>query len=169
MIGITVGVFFTGIAIGCAIWANIYGPGIMFRENQQMSSLMMQSPELRQQMMNSFMKNPQLLREMFSDPQFMQEMMKDQQFNQMMMSYMMQNPAQVDMWMTQNLQHIPQITKTMKENHAFMQEMMIAIINDPDLRLQMLGHMSENQEAMQQMRQMIQVNMTGSGMMMGGK
>jgi hypothetical protein len=45
--------------------------------------------------------------------------------------------------------------------------MMQVIINDPTLRTQMLGHMSENQETMQQMRQMIQGNMTG--MMMGGK
>ena len=96
LVGIVIGVFFVGIAIGYAIWANIYGPGIMLKENQQMSSFMMQDPELRQKMMNSFMKNPQLLREMFSDPQFMQEMMKDQQFNQMMMSYMMQDPSQVD-------------------------------------------------------------------------
>ena len=71
--------------------------------------------------------------------------------------------------MTQNPQHVQQMTKTMKENHEFMQEMMSAIINDPNLRLQMLGHMSENQEAMQQMMQMTQGNMTGQGMMMGGK
>lgn len=51
LVGIVIGVFFVGIAIGYAIWANIYGPGIMLKENQQMSSLMMQSSELRQQMM----------------------------------------------------------------------------------------------------------------------
>ncbi len=47
------------------------------------------------------------------------------------------------------------------------------MLDDPQLRLQMLGHMSENQEAMKQMQQMIQENMTAKNMdpdmMMGGK
>jgi hypothetical protein len=35
------------------------------------------------------------------------------------------------------------------------------MINDPNIRLQMLGHMTENPEMMQQMREMITGNMTG--------
>ncbi|HWP78410.1 MAG TPA: fibronectin type III domain-containing protein [Candidatus Nitrosotenuis sp.] len=148
VIGIAVGVFFAGLGIGYAVF-----------QSTQISPMMNQ-----QQMMNQFRGNPQLMRDMFSDPQFMQEMMRDQQFNQMMMSYMMQNPEQVDMWMIQNPQHVQQMSKAMKENHEFMQEMMFEIINDPDLRLQMLGHMTENQETMQQMQQMMQGNMAGKGM-----
>ena len=44
-----------------------------------------------------------------------------------------------------------------------MQEMMIQMINDPDIRLQIIGHMSENQEAM---NQMMGANMTQNGIMM---
>lgn len=65
LVGVIVGVFVTGIAVGYSIWANTYGPGIMKGEVQKISSVMMQDPESRQQMMNGFMKNPELLREMF--------------------------------------------------------------------------------------------------------
>lgn len=68
---------------------------------------------------------------------------------------MMQNP----LFAQQTLEH-------MKQNHQFTQDMMAGVVNDPDLRLQMLGHMSENQEAMKIMQQMMQGNMTGPGMMM---
>jgi len=53
----------------------------------------------------------------------------------------------------------------MSENHGFMMEMMMVMIKDPNLRLQMIGHMTENQEAMQQMMQMMG-NMSG---MMGSE
>jgi hypothetical protein len=49
-----------------------------------------------------------------------------------------------------------------------MTKMMSSIINDPDLRLQMFGHMTENQEVIQQMRELMQAgNMTMMGPMMG--
>jgi len=52
----------------------------------------------------------------------------------------------------------------MKENHDFMMEMMSVMMNDPALRLQMLGHMTENPESMEQMKKMM-----GSGGMMGSE
>jgi len=44
---------------------------------------------------------------------------------------------------------------------------MSVMINDPALRLQMLGHMTENPEAMEQMKKMMGQSMMGSEMMMG--
>jgi len=154
MIGIAIGVFFAGLGIGYAI----------FQPNQSNFTMMD-----HRQMTGQFMNNPQLMRDMFSDPQFMQEMMKDQQFNQMMMGYMMQNPDQVNSWMMQNPQHIQQMTTAMNANHDFMQAMLKQMIDDPAIRMQMLGHMTENQEAMQQMRMIvngtIQMSHMGTDMM----
>jgi hypothetical protein len=67
-------------------------------------------------------------------------------------------------WM-QDPQHVTQMTELMRNNHDFMQEMMKQMINDPDLRLQMIGHMSENQEVMNQMLMMFNgTNSTGKQM-----
>jgi len=49
----------------------------------------------------------------------------------------------------------------MKEDHMFMSKMMSSMMNDPDLRLQMMGHMSENPEAFKEMMSMMGSNMTG--------
>jgi len=54
----------------------------------------------------------------------------------------------------------------MKENHDFMMEMMSVMMNDPALRLQMLGHMTENPESMEVMKKMMN-NTMSSGMMSG--
>ena len=45
----------------------------------------------------------------------------------------------------------------------------MAMLNDPDLRLQMIGHMTENQEAMQQMQMMLNDTGSMSGNMMGNQ
>jgi len=55
----------------------------------------------------------------------------------------------------------------MRENHDFMMAMMSVMMNDPALRLQMLGHMTENQESMDMMKKMMN-NTMGSGMMSEG-
>lgn len=72
---------------------------------------------------------------------------------------MTQNTSQMNSWMP-NTQHVQEMATTMKENHDFMQQMIMEMINDPDMRLQMIGHMTENQDAMQQMKMML--NDTGS-------
>ncbi|MEK6865954.1 MAG: hypothetical protein AABX46_00765, partial [Thermoproteota archaeon] len=63
-------------------------------------------------------------------------------------------------WMN-NPQHVEHMTEMMNQNHDFMQQMMSEMINDPNTRLQMLGHMTENPEIIQQMREMVNSNMTG--------
>lgn len=85
--------------------------------------------------------------------------------NQQQMQYMMNDPEAMEQWM-ESPQHIGQMTDLMKNNHDFMQEMMMEMINDPNLKLQMLGHMSENHEAMEQMREMVSGNMLGNMTMM---
>jgi hypothetical protein len=61
----------------------------------------------------------------------------------------------------------------MRDNHDFSMQMMYTMIEDPALRLQMIGHMTENPEAMQQMMSLMGTDMmmnnmtrsmTGSGM-----
>jgi len=70
---------------------------------------------------------------------------------------MMMNNQQT--WM-QDTQHIEQMSNLMKENHDFAMGMMITMIEDPALRLQMIRHMTDNPESMQQI-----MNMKGSNMM----
>jgi len=59
------------------------------------------------------------------------------------------NPEAMKQWMD-SPQHVKQMTE---------------MIDDPNIRLHMLGHMSENHEVMEQMREMMGGNMMGSQMM----
>lgn len=53
----------------------------------------------------------------------------------------------------------PQFVKTMiaymKKDHSFTQDIITAMLKDPMLRLQLIGHMTENKDAMKQMTEMI--------------
>jgi len=48
----------------------------------------------------------------------------------------------------------------MKQNHDFMMGMAMPMIQDPGLRLQLMGHMTESPEAMAQMQQMMEHSMS---------
>ena len=67
---------------------------------------------------------------------------------------MMQDPSTMRLWM-ENSQHVEEMATIMKGNHDFTMEMMFTMIEDPALRLQMIGHLAENPEAMQQMMKMM--------------
>jgi len=97
-----------------------------------------------------------------------QTMMNEPQFNQQMMESLIQDPEAMRIWM-QNSQHAEDMGIMMRENHDFAMQMMNTIIEDPAIRLQMLGHMTENQEAMNQMMGMMDSDMMNnmSGGMMG--
>jgi len=97
-----------------------------------------------------------------------QTMMNEPQFNQQMMESLIQDPEAMRIWM-QNSQHAEDMGIMMRENHDFAMQMMNIIIEDPAIRLQMLGHMTENQEAMNQMMGMMDSDMMNnmSGGMMG--
>jgi len=119
-IGIAIGVFFVGIGVSYAVFANTYDPNTMKFANQEL-------------------------------------------FDQMMS----QNPKMMANWMIHDPKHAEEMSTAMRENHDFMMEMMSVMVNDPALRLQMLGHMTENPESMEQMKKMMGQSMMGSEMMSG--
>jgi len=126
-IGITIGVFFVGLGIGFIVFSN---------SNQTMNAFHNRS--MFNQMMGG---NPQAMSWMMDDPQ-----LKEQMFQQLE-----QDPVQLMQWMANDPKHIEKMAQIMKEDHMFMSRMMSTMMNDPDLRFQMIGHMSENPEALQQM------------------
>lgn len=147
-IGIAVGVFFAGLGIGYVAFLNTSQPGMMMTQTQFLQQMTMQSPQHRQQMLDEMMENQDI-------------------GNQMMETVTAQHMGE---WMN-DPDHVKEMAQEMKENHEFMMEMMQAMIEDPSLRLQMIGHMTENQEAMQEISEMMDSgdmmigNMSGQGMM----
>jgi len=147
-IGIVIGVFFVGIGVSYSIFANTYDPNTMKFQNQ----------ELFDQMVS---QNPKMM------ANWMETMMEDTQFHDQAMDYMAKNPEQMNQWMVKDPKHVEEMSTAMKENHDFMMEMMSVMMNDPALRLQMLGHMTENLEAMDMMKKMMGQSMMSSEMMSG--
>ena len=86
--------------------------------------------------------------------QQMQHMINDPQQMAMWQQTMMDNPEVMEQWMN-SPQHVRQMTELMSDNHDLMMKMMTEMVEDPNMRLQMLGHMSENHEAMEQIREMM--------------
>jgi len=143
-IGIAIGVFFVGIGVSYAIFASTYDPTTMKFRNQELFEHMIS-------------QNPKMT------ANWMETMMQDVQFHDQVMDYMAKNPEQMNLWMIHDPKHVEEMSTAMKENHDFMMKMMSIILNDPDLRLQIMGHMTENQEAMEMMNKM----MDSGGMMSG--
>jgi F0F1-type ATP synthase membrane subunit c/vacuolar-type H+-ATPase subunit K len=162
-IAIAVGVFVAGIGIG-------YG---IFSSSQVMPSPMMAGS------MNSLMNNPQAMQQMMQDPDFrnewanlmiqetehMNQMMQDTDFRNEVMEFMIQDTDHMNQWMLEDPQHISMMIEEMKKNHDFMMDMALPMIQDPGLRLQVMGHMTESPEAMAQMQQMMGGGMMEQGMM----
>jgi len=147
-IGITIAVFFVGIGVSYAIFSSTNDPNTMKFQNQQLFDQMMS-------------QNPKMT------AQWMETMMPEAQFHDQVMDYMVKNPEQMNQWMVQDPKHVEEMSTAMRENHDFMMTMISVMINDPALRLQMLGHMTENPESMEQMKKMMEQNMMGSEMMSG--
>lgn len=137
-IGVTIGVFFAGLGIGFAVFSNSDQTMYAFHNRNMFNQMMGQNP------------------------QTMSWMMEDPQLRQQMFQQMMQNPNDMMEWMANDPKHIEQMSKIMKEDHAFMSHMMSVMMSDPDLRLQMIGHMSENPEALKQMMSMWNANATNN-------
>ena len=170
-----IGVFFAGLTVGYPIFTNTNVNPMSMMQNPQHMQTLLQNPEFMEKWAQTITKNPsgrdylgeqmarshQLMREMMKNQQFQQSMinsiMDDPQARQQIMESMTNDPEMLSKWF-ETTSHIKQMAKTMKENHEFMQEMMIEIIDDPSLRLQMLGHMTENQEALQQMKKLTESN-----------
>ncbi len=153
-IGITIAVFFVGIGVSSAIIASTYDPNTMKFQNQELFDQMMY-------------QNPKMT------TNWMETMMQDTQFHDQAMDYMAKHPEQMNQWMVQDPKHVEEMATAMRENHDFMMAMMSIMLNDPAIRLQMLGHMTENQEAMEMMKKMMDSGgtmdsgMMGEGMMSG--
>lgn len=156
---------------------------------------MMNNPQAMNQWMNTIMQNPQQMEQfhnmMINDPQHMSQMMgpmmnsmmNDPQMRQQMLTMMMQNQTMMNSMMndmqmmnmlnqtigtntnTQSPNHTHEVITQMKQNHQFTQDVIMAMLNDPDMRLQMIGHMTENQEAMQEMKMMLNSTDTTGHMM----
>lgn len=185
LIAIVVGVFFAGIGIGYVALQSNNTTVPMMMTSQQMQQIM-NNPQSMQQFHNMMINDPQHMNQMMGP--MMNSMMNDPQMRQQMMTMMMQNPTMMNS-MINNMPMInmlnnqtigtnmntytPKLTQEvidqMKQNHQFTQDMITAMLNDPDLRLQMIGHMTENQEAMQQMQMMLNDTGSMSGNMMGNQ
>ncbi len=135
-IGIVIGVFFVGIGISYAIFSNTYNPSTLKFANQESFDQMMS-------------ENPNMM------TNWMETMMQDVQFHDQAMDYMAKNPEQMNQWMVRDPRHVEEMSIAMRENHDFMMEIMSVMLNDPDLRLQLMGHMTENQESMEMMKEMM--------------
>lgn len=70
--------------------------------------------------------------------------------------------------MAKDPEFVKKIIEYMKKNHSFTQDVMTSMIKDPMLRLQMIGHMTENKDAMKQMTDMMGQDATKLGKMMKG-
>ena len=150
-IGIVIVVFFVGIGVSYAHFANTYDPMSMKFQNQGLFDQMMSNnPRMSQQWMDSGMMNQQSMQQMMQDPTFRNEMIE----------FMIQDTDHMNQWMKDDPQHVSLMIEKMKVNHDFMMGMVVPMVQDPGLRLQLLGHMTESPEAMAQMQQMI-----GGGMM----
>lgn len=151
LIGIIIGVFFVGIVVSYAHFANTYNPMSMKFQNQELFDQMMSNnPNMSQHWMDSGMMSQQ---QMMDDPQMMNQWM----------NIMMDDPQSIqqihDMMMS-NSQHMNQM----------MDPMMNTMMNDPQMRQQMMNMMVNNPEMMNSMmnNQHMMGNMTGmmgSGMM----
>jgi hypothetical protein len=71
----------------------------------------------------------------------------------------------MNQWMLEDPQHNTMMIEEMKTNHDFMMGIAVPMIQDPGLRLQVMGHMTESPEAMAQLQQMMGGGMTGQTMM----
>jgi len=148
-IGITIAVFFVGIGVSYAIFSSTNDPNTMKFQNQQLFDQMMS-------------QNPKMT------TNWMKTMMQEAQFHDQAMDYMAKNPEQMNQWMVQDPIHVEEMATAMRENHDFMMKMMSVMMNDPDLRLQMMGHMTESQEAMEMMNKMMGSEMMNGSMMESG-
>jgi len=135
-IAITIILFVAGIGVG-------YG---IFSSSQLILSPMMGGS------MNSFTNNPQAL----------EQMMQDSDFRNEFMEFMIQDTEHMNQWMLEDPQHNTMMIEEMKQNHDFMMGIAIPMIQDPGLRLQLIGHMTESPEAMAQMQQMMEHSMSES-------
>ena len=100
-----------------------------------------------------------------TSPETMNQMMEDPNFRNQWMNFMIRDTEHMKQWMQEDPQHVSLMIEKMKVDHDFMMGMALPMIQDPGLRLQVIGHMTESPEAMQQMMNMMGSEMQGGEMM----
>jgi hypothetical protein len=93
-----------------------------------------------------------------------QQMTQNLQLRDQIMNQMMENPELMRQWMS-TPEHAQQMAQVMRDDHDFMMTMFSQMMSDEQLRLQMLGHMTENSEMMEHMQQMMGKQHMGQEMM----
>ena len=91
---------------------------------------------------------------MIQETEHMNQMMQDPEMMDQMMTSMMQNSEHMMEWMDTG-QHAEQMSEMMRDNHDFMMAMMAEMLEDPSIRLQMIGHMTEDPETVEMFEQMM--------------
>jgi len=119
LIAVVIGVFFAGIGVSYAYFANTYDPMSMKFQNQELFDQMMSNnPKMSQMWINSGMMN-------------------ESQMQEQMMNMMKQNPQQMQQMIMNNMHDSDQMT--MMED--MMADMMKRMQNDPELKQAMMEHM----------------------------
>ena len=137
-IGIAVVVFIAGIGIGYAIFLNTYQPEVMMTQTQLMQQLMMQSPAHKQQMLDDLSKNQE----------FMQQMAQHDKMMNMMMEYRIQDQWMGLGMMTRNMSAGITMESEMGQDIMMQhQQMMKQMMNDPELRQQMIDMINDMKES----------------------
>ena len=161
LVAVVIIVFFAGFGVGSVVFYNqpnvpILGHGMTgFMASPENMNQMMRDPEFRNQWANW----------MIQDTEHMNQMMHETNFRNEMLDFMIQDSEHMNQWMLDDPQHISMMVEEMKTNHDFMMGMAMPMIQDPELRLQVMGHMTESPEAMAQMQQMMGGGMMEQGMM----
>jgi hypothetical protein len=161
LVAVAIIVFFAGFGVGSVVFYNqpnvpILGHGMTgFVTSPETMNQMMQDPDFRNEWANW----------MVQDTEHMNQMMQDNDFRSEMLEFMIQDTDHMNQWMLEDPQHNTMMIEEMKTNHDFMMGIAVPMIQDPGLRLQVMGHMTESPEAMAQLQQMMGGGMTGQTMM----
>ena len=132
-IGIVIGVFFVGIGMSYAIFANTYDPMSMkFHDQELFDQMMSQNPKMTQQWMDS---------SMMQDPQFGQQMI-----GSMMMGSnpIEQHENMLEMMevMTENEDLMNHMYAHMLENEKMVHQMLTMMSQSPHMKDHMAAHVS---------------------------
>ena len=91
-------------------------------------------------------------------------MMSDPQLRGQMMNQMTSDDEFMQQWMS-DPNHVQRMVNLMQQNREFMDQASQVIIDNQDLRLQMIGNMIERPEVNEQMKYMMEQENSGSRMM----
>lgn len=153
-LAIIVAVFFGGIGIGYVAFTASYDSDNMMHQNRMMYDEMIGHPE----MMRSMMQDPRMVDPVVNyirtNPHLIDEMMKDEEFEEMMIQSIMQDSHRMQGWMN-TPDHADQMVTMMSQDHEFLMHVLPSMLEDPMLRLQIIGHIAENPEAMKQIQDMM--------------